>query len=433
MKSIKAGISRVIITPPVGVYLIGMERSENSHGLHDDLYATAVAISDGKTEIVILTADILFFMPGLIETVRKAISSQIGIPDKNIMLCATHCHSGPAPVADEDRPQIEQAYTANLPFLLIGCIRMAHDNLKPAKIGFGNGKANIGMNRRLTRPDGITVISANPDRPIDDQVGVVRVDSLDGHPLAVLVNYACHPVVLGNGSNVISRDWPGVMYDVVEKITGAKCLFIQGAAADINPLPGEPTDRMELVYQLGTEIGGEVVKVWATIETRPDVSLAVANKQLMLPLEPASKYADKLPQLVELDDAAGELTLEKFQGWLYSMGSRPQKTVGIGDQQSVPCEVQAFRLGDTALVAFPAELFVKIGFAIKTRSPTKNTLVATYTNGSVGYIPMPEDYAFGGYEVLEAFYLYGLPAPFAPVTAKLLEDTAVDLIGTIRE
>lgn len=433
MKSIKAGISRVIITPPVGVYLIGMERSENSHGLHDDLYATAVAISDGKTEIVILTADILFFMPGLIETVRKAISSQIGIPDKNIMLCATHCHSGPAPVADEDRPQIEQAYTANLPFLLIGCIRMAHDNLKPAKIGFGNGKANIGMNRRLTRPDGITVISANPDRPIDDQVGVVRVDSLDGHPLAVLVNYACHSVVLGNGSNVISRDWPGVMYDVVEKITGAKCLFIQGAAADINPLPGEPTDRMELVYQLGTEIGGEVVKVWATIETRPDVSLAVANKQLMLPLEPASKYADKLPQLVELDDAAGELTLEKFQGWLYSMGSRPQKTVGIGDQQSVPCEVQAFRLGDTALVAFPAELFVKIGFAIKTRSPTKNTLVATYTNGSVGYIPMPEDYAFGGYEVLEAFYLYGLPAPFAPVTAKLLEDTAVDLIGTIRE
>jgi len=433
MKSIKAGISRVIITPPVGVYLIGMERSENSHGLHDDLYATAVAISDGKTEIVILTADILFFMPGLIETVRKAISSQIGIPDKNIMLCATHCHSGPAPVADEDRPQIEQAYTANLPFLLIGCIRMAHDNLKPAKIGFGNGKANIGMNRRLTRPDGITVISANPDRPIDDQVGVVRVDSLDGHPLAVLVNYACHSVVLGNGSNVISRDWPGVMYDVVEKITGAKCLFIQGAAADINPLPGEPTDRMELVYQLGTEIGGEVVKVWATIETTPDVSLAVANKQLLLPLEPASKYADKLPQLVELDDAAGELTLEKFQAWLYSMGSRPQKTVGIGDQQSVPCEVQAFRLGDTALVAFPAELFVKIGFAIKTRSPTKNTLVATYTNGSVGYIPMPEDYAFGGYEVLEAFYLYGLPAPFAPVTAKLLEDTAVDLIGTIRE
>jgi len=432
MNSIKAGVSRVIITPPVGVYLVGMERSDNSHGLHDDLYATAVAISDGKTELVILSADILFFMPSLIDTVRTAVSEQTGIPGKNIMFCATHCHSGPAPVADADRPKIEQAYTANLPYLLIGCIRIAHDNLKPAKVGYGNGKARIGMNRRLTRLDGTTVIAANPERPIDEQVGVIRIDDLDGQPLAVLVNYACHSVVLGNGSNVISRDWPGVMYDLVEKITGAKCLFIQGAAGDINPLPGEPTDRMDLVYRLGTEIGGEVVKVWAAIETKPDITVSVAQKQLMLPLEAASIYADKAPQLIELDAAGKELTIEKFQAWLYSMGTRPQETVGEGDNQSVVAEIQAFRFGDTALVSFPAELFVKIGSAIKTRSPMKNTLVGTYVNGSVGYIPMPEDYSLGGYEVSEAFYLYGLPAPFAPITAKLLEDTAIELITSMK-
>ena len=433
MSSISAGVGRVIITPPVGIYLVGMERSESSHGLHDDLYATAVAISDGLTELVILSADILFFMPSLVEAVRKAVSLEIGIPANNIMFCATHCHSGPAPVADQDRPQIEQVYTANLPFLMIGCIRMAHQNLEPARIGFGNGKAQIGMNRRLTRPDGITVIAANPERPIDEQVGVVRIDSLQGRPLAVFVNYACHSVVLGNGSNVISRDWPGVMVDVVEKITGARCLLIQGAAADINPMPGEPTDRMELVYQLGTEIGGEVVKVWAGIETKADARIAVANKQLVLPLEPISKYADQLPQLVELDAAGGEMSLETFLAWLYSMGSRPQKTIGSGDLQSIAIELQAFQLGETVVVAIPAELFVKIGFAIKARSSRMNTLVATYANGSVGYVPMPEDYALGGYEVLEAFYLYGLPAPFAPVTAKLIEDTAVDLIGNLSQ
>ena len=149
-------------------------------------------------------------------------------------------------------------------------------------------------------------------------------------------------------------------------------------------------------------------------------------------MEPISKYADKLPQLVELDAVGGELTLEKFQAWLYSMGTRPQKTVGKGDTRFVVVDVQAILFGETALIAYPAELFVKIGLAIKTRSPIKNTLVVTYANGSVGYIPMPEDYPFGGYEVSEAFYLYGLPAPFAPETAKLLEDTAIELINRLK-
>jgi hypothetical protein len=409
-----------------------MERGENSHGLHDDLYSTAVAVSDGKTELVILSADILFFVPELIEKVRTAASEQTGIPGRNIMFCATHCHSGPAPVADHDRPELEQAYTANLPYLLTGAIRMAHDNLVPAKIGFGNGRARIGMNRRHTRADGVTVIAANPDRPVDEQVGVIRLDTLDGHSLAVLVNYACHSVVLGNGSNVISRDWPGVMYDLVEKVTGGKCLFLQGAAADINPWPGEPTDRMDLVERLGTEIGAEVVKVWAGIETKPEASLAVQDRSVRVPLEPVSKYAGKAAKLVEWA-TANEITLEQFQAWLYSMGSRPQKTIGEGDHQGVMAEMQVFRLGEIAVVAFPAELFVKIGFAIKSLSPIKNTLVAAYSDGCVGYIPLPEDYPLGGYEVSEAFYGYGLPSPIAPEAAKLVEETALEILNALKE
>jgi neutral ceramidase len=431
MGQIRAGVSRVVITPPVGIYLIGMERFENSHGLHDDLYATVVSLSDEEREIVILSADILIFHPDLVSKVRELAQAQTGIPGENMLFCATHCHSGPAPVADRDRPEMEQAYTANLPFLLSGAIRIAHDNLAPARIGFGSGHAAIGMNRRLTRPDGVTVIDANPDRPIDPQVGVIRIDTLEGKPLAVLVNHACHSVVLGAGSNVISRDWPGVMYDLVEQTTGAKCMFLQGAAADINPWPGVPTDRMDLVYRLGTEIGGEVVKVWAGIETQPEIPLAVVSRQVAVPLEPVSEYAGKIPALVEWDTAAGEMSYEEFQAWLYSMGSRPQDTVGEGDHQAVLAEMQAIRIGDLALVAFAAELFVKIGLSIKARSPLRNTLVITYANGAVGYVPLPEDYPHGGYEVSEAFYGYGLPSPIAPDAAGLVENTALELIETL--
>jgi hypothetical protein len=222
------------------------------------------------------------------------------------------------------------------------------------------------------------------------------------------------------------------MVDLVEKVTGAKCLFLQGAAADINPWPGEPTDRMDLVERLGVEIGAEVVKVWAGIETQPEASLAVHDRPVRLPLEPVSKYAGKAPKLVEWA-TANEITLEQFQAWLYSMGSRPQKTVGEGDQQGVMAEMQAFRLGETAIVAFPAELFVKIGLAIKSQSPLKNTLVAAYSNGCVGYIPLPEDYPLGGYEVSEAFYGYGLPAPIAPEAAKLVEENALELLNSLQE
>jgi len=224
-----------------------------------------------------------------------------------------------------------------------------------------------------------------------------------------------------------------VMEDVVEKVIGAKCLFVQGACGDINPWPGVPTDSLELMDQLGTRIGGEVVKVWSGIDTQAEVVLAIQQKLLEVPLEPVSKYAGKAPQLAEWDNAAGELTLEQFLGWLYSMGYRPQKTVGEGDHLAVVAEMQAFRLGETALVSFAGELFVKIGLSIKSRSPVKNTLIAGYTNGSVGYVPQPEDYPFGGYEVSEAFYGYGLPAPIAPEAARLIEDTALELILALKE
>ena len=428
MSLLQAGISRVIITPPVGIYLLGMERSENSHGLHDDLYSTAVALRAGKTELVILTADILIFTPEVVESVRKAASQLIGIPEKNIMFCATHCHSGPAPTADQDRPAIEQAYVTNLPYLLIGAIRMAHDNLSSAKIGFGSGSVRIGMNRRHTRSDGVTVIAANPEGPIDEQVAVIRIDTSDDQPLAVLVNYACHSVVLGNGSNVISRDWPGVMYDTVEKITGAKCLFLQGAAGDINPWPGAPCDRLDVMEQLGKEIGGEVISVWAGINLKSEVDLAVASKNLAIPLEPLSKYAGKLPQLAEWDSEAGNMTLGDFKTWLYNMGSRPQKTIGDGDNLSVMAEMQAIRIGDIVVISFAAELFVKIGLEIKNRSAIKNTIVAAYTNGSIGYVPLPEEYAKGGYEITEAFYGYGLPAPIAPQAYQIIVDEALKMI-----
>lgn len=429
MTNFQAGVSRVNITPPVGMYLVGMERMENSHGFRDDLFATALAMSDGTQEAVILSLDVLVMHPEVVGRIRNEASALTGIPPSNIMFCATHCHSGPVTYALPDSRPMFRAYVENLIFLLIGAIRMAHDRLEPAVIGFGRGESHIGINRRLTRPDGTTVIAANPEGPVDTEVGILRVDSVSGKPIAVVVNYACHPVVLGNGSNVISADWVGAMRRVVEAVTGAKVLFIQGAGADINPWPGVPCDREEVLERLGMEIGGEVVSRWPGIEPKPVETISANQRKLWLPLLPISEFEGKLPTFVELAESVGGMSLEQLQAWLQEYMPWTVELRREGDRAEVAMELQLIRMDDIALVAAAGEIFVKTGLAIKSRSPIPNTMFAGYTNGAVGYIPLPEDYRRGGYEVYESYLGYRLPAPVAPEASGLLEQSALELLN----
>lgn len=432
MGPIQAGVSRVTITPPVGMHLIGFAtRSGGAHSVRDDLYATALAFSDGVTEAVVVSCDLLIIHPDLVGRVRRHASAQTGVPGENIMLCATHSHSGPVTYAGSNSRPMDQAYAYvhNLAFLLSGSIKMAHDRLAPATLGFGRGQARIGINRRLTRPDGTTVIAANPDGPLDPEIGVLRVDAAQGQPMAVVVNYACHPVVLGAGSNVISADWPGTMRRVVERATGGMCLFIQGACADINPLPGAPSDQEDL-ERLGIEIGGEAIAAWARIEPQPAGRVVACRERLFVPLLP-SLHGDKRPQLVEMAREGSTLNWDELHDRLNALMPWMVEVVGTDDERRVAMELQAIRVGDTTLVSAGGEIFVETGLAVKRRSPMANVMFAAYTNGCVGYLPLPEDYARGGYEVEESYLFYRLPAPIAPQAAGLVEETALRLLSVV--
>ena len=431
MGQYQAGVARVTITPPVGMYLIGMERSDVSHGLRDDLFATALAVSDGAKETVIVSMDVLVINPKTVERIRQAASALTGIPGENIMFCATHCHSGPIMYSFEDSQPMVRGYMENFTHLVIGLIRMAHDNLAPARLGFGRGESAIGMNRRLTRPDGVTVIDAYPQGPVDHEVGILRVDRLDGSPLAVVVNYACHPVVLGNISNVISADWVGAMRRTVEKVTGAKVLFIQGASADINPWPGVPTDDEAILERLGLEIGGEVLKTFPSIPLEEQGEVQTACRKVWLPLMPLSEHAGKMPEFVELAGAVADLTFDQLQAWLHEYMPWSTELAGTGNDTQAALEMQSLRIGDLGIVAAGAEIFVKTGLEVKQRSPFENTIFAAYTNGCLSYIPLPEDYPRGGYEVFEAYLGYGLPAPVAPQSAGLVVQNALELLRQV--
>jgi len=429
MGTLQAGVSRVTITPPVGVYLIGFAgRAGGSRDLRDDLYATALALSDGATEAVIVSCDLLVVHPDLVQRVRQDASSRTGVPGENMLFCATHTHSGPPTCTYPDSPPMLQAYVDNLAALLAGAILVAHDRLAPARFGFGRGEARIGVNRRLTRPDGVTVIAANPAGPLDPEVGVLRVDAADGRPLAVVVNHACHPVVLGESSNVISADWPGAMRRVVERATGARCLFLQGACADVNPLPGEPTDQEDVLERLGIEVGGQVIATWARVEPQPAEGVRTCSERLLVPLWRAGVPAPPV--------YGGAATRDALRARLDASTPWTPEVVGVrgarqGDEQRLAVELQALRVGEMAVAAAAGEIFVETGLAVKRRSPLANTMFAAYANGLAGYFPLPEDYPRGGYEVDESYLFYRLPAPVAPEAAGLVEETAIRLLHEV--
>src|SRR5256714_9821137 len=114
-------------------------------------------------------------------------------------------------------------------------IQKAGSHWVEVRMGPGYGSADIGHNRLHVNTDGTVNwfernLTRIPTSPVDPMVSVLRIDQADGTPLAILVNYSCHPVVFGSDNLQYSADYPGVMIKTVEAALGNKllCFFLQG-------------------------------------------------------------------------------------------------------------------------------------------------------------------------------------------------------------
>jgi neutral ceramidase len=410
--TLQIGVARADITPPVGIPMVGFAGRGPSIGVHDPLYATALVVADVDRPAVIIDCDLLGFKAETVNAFRQAISEATGIAHDQITLACTHSHYGPAVDRFEDSVLVA-AYRENLKYQLAGLVQEASQNLVAAgRMGIGWGVSDIGINRREKRPDGQIVLGQNPDGPVDRQVGVARIEDTAGEPIVCLINFACHPVSQSGRMQMLSADFPGRMRQVVEGLMGVRCLFLQGAAGNINPI------RMENAYEparnLGTRLACEVVKVWETIETQEltdsDAPLKVVSKTVSLPrymydtLASAEQLAEEMNAQIQRLEAEGssggslwwaKLRLERVNEAIESWKSG----------QALPeieAELQAGRIGPLAFVTAPAEIFTENGEYVKRNSPFEHTFFVGYTNGSIGYVPTREAYPEGGYEVTHA-------------------------------
>jgi hypothetical protein len=475
--SLRAGVAKVDITHP-----------QAKPG--DPLYVKALVLSDGETTAAIVTLDAVAIAEiGPIKNdylthVRAQLEKELGIHPANILVNASHCHGS---VCDEVEARTVQA------------VKAAWEKRVPVKAGAGTGyEDRIMENRRLKLKSGREAdvrhaYSLPPDEevvsigPVDPEIGLLRLDREDGTMLAVVYNFACHPIQgIPSGGN--TADLTGFASKVIEdNLPGdGLALFIQGCAGDINPVLYKDVNLPRSAEPLGNLLGLSALKGLKSIRTQENSTLRIYNETIALPrADHGSRIAALTKEQMRLVQSlqGTSLNLKSFIPLFvkykvsgdfpsyYSHAYLHDQAIGRGDwnkldaenrrnmeqyinnihvmeeltrvqvnlallQQhqarnaaaatnTVNAEVIGLRIGDFVLVTFPGELTVQIGLNIKHSSPHKTAFVAGYTNGYLYYAPTEEQLLNSGCAQEDCDCL------LAPGWQKLFEDKAAALLSKL--
>jgi len=400
---ITVGVARQTISPPPGIYLIGYgDRSKGNLGVHDDLTATALALDDGLHRAVIVACDLL----AINEHTVARIQAQTG---SNVVICCSHTHSGPVTYAGQHSPRKNRDYITYLVGQIVKAVKDALADLRPARLTWAQGEADIAVNRRERKPDGHIEIGVNPTGPIDHTLSVMQAQTLDGKPIVTVVNFQCHGTVLGPKNLLVSADWIGAMRRNVEQASGAPVVYLQGATGDLNPDHEWGADDLQAVESIGVRIADSVGQVLHILAPISGESVSFHQEQVWLALEaeaqgltPPPTYRAVLAKMAHVPRFMVDFVLNQRYPWKTLITPRD-------GYWSVPVVLTHIRAGDLALYALGAEIFTEIGMAIKQASPTSHTLFTSVSNGCIGYLPTAKEHALGGYEVDMSPYFYRMP------------------------
>ncbi|MDP6037781.1 MAG: hypothetical protein QGG64_04465 [Candidatus Latescibacteria bacterium] len=420
--------------------------------VNDPLYVKALVLRDDITTVVLVTVDAVAIAEigtignDYLATVRAQLYQELGIQAESVLINASHCHG----VVCED-----------VASRTVWAVKEAWQNVVPVHVGIGTGyEDRIMENRRLKLKDGREAdvrhayalpFDEDVDEvgPVDPEIGILRLDRQDGQTLAVVFNFACHPIqgVPGGGN---SADLSGFACNVIEDnlSEGTIALFLQGCAGDVNPVLYKDVNNPRDAEPLGNMLGLSTLKALKKIQSREGGSLNVVREILELPRADLVQHIDALQadQMRVLQSLQGtNLNLKTFLPLIvkYNLSSDfpsysshrylHEKMMGRDDLKkldadnrkhmdyyiqnirtmeqltriqvnlnllkkrhaqnvaagkgTIEVEVMGLRIGEFVLITFPGELSVQIGLDIKKRSFHKHTFVAGVTNGYIYYTP----------------------------------------------
>jgi hypothetical protein len=477
--TLQAGAARRVVNPPLGTGKAGLRLfGDPIQAIESDLTATALVLAGEGTKLVLLALDLCAMSMAEAGRLREHVAAAVGTPVSHVLLNLSHNHSSPALpefMAMTDTPEeaaLRQRYERELDQRLVEAVVEADARLGPARIGSGWGESRIGVYRRELR-EGRDVLGEVPGHPIDPSVGVVRVDDLDGRPIAILFRYSAHPVTVGGRSTVASTDYPGPAREVLERSLGGLALFLQGCGGNVNPAVGIgwEIDCSDTKNRVGLELGGAALAIAAGIRTdrRAGERRQLGNIPhiLFTPWEPVEDDGRlvlaaaedvltlEFAELPSLDEASAihshwlhvleERRTGDVQSWELRAAQKyehwARALLAAVEHGHPMCElrVQALRVGDLAIAAMNVEPFFETGIAIQARSPFADTLVLGYTNGLVSYLPRAEDHPEGGWRLDESYAVpdlipqaWGLPVILHPDSEARAVEFTLSLIERVR-
>lgn len=388
------GVARVDLTPPLemkaplGGYGARMNRS--AEGVHDRIFAKAIVISDGQRKFALVTADLLGFAPPVKREIVQRLAAK-GWSAEQIMLLPSHSHTSiemnalnPSNVLNIPQigihnPKLYEFTLKNL----VDVIQRAEKTVQPAVVGTSSQRIN-GWNRNRRVPGGVT----------DDELTVTRIDTVNGQPLAVLVNFAAHPTFMSEKEMLFSGDWPGYLQRTIEAAIGqgVTALYYNGAQGDQSPVsrPDSGDSPWERSERYGMELGLIAAEQHAKIKTQRDADF---NFHL---------------QAIKLPERTWHPDFMVTGGREYGLS---EAVMGELLQRMCPDETAtgSLRLGDLVIVGVPGEMAAELGLQIKTRTRAitgaPHAVIGGLANEWISYILTAESYLQGGgYEASVSFY-----------------------------
>jgi len=389
----QVGRARACITPPLGVQLAGYFHAREAKSVRDDLYARAVVIESGGVRLALVSCDLISITGEASNAAKTLIETETGIPATNILVCATHTHTGPELRVGGSITR-DETWTAGLPRHIADAVIAADKGKVPATLRAGETEVTgYSFNRLFRLEDGSEVFGRGGGGkavlgnagPIDPSLQTLSAVDMEGNLIALLVNFALHPDVIGGGSaDFVSADWPGLLGDTISAVYGEEVvtLLLQGTCGDINHRTHDetvlPTGGPAKSLQLGRALAGAAMVALERAEPMTDPTLAVAAKTLSIPY-----YTRDAAFFEQLDALEKKGTTDPMEQNVIRRGREWPH-----DNQMAEVPVQVLRIGGVGLAALPAEIFVRIGFEIKEWSKAPRTFVVELANDRVSsYVP----------------------------------------------
>jgi hypothetical protein len=413
-----------VITPAEPMWMSGYgSRDHAAEGTLHDLWCKALAIEDPRgARALLVTLDLCGISKSVSDEVCTRLKRKLGLDRAAIMIACSHTHTGPMiennletmfELSAEDHAKIK-SYTRSLEDKIVATAAEAFGNIEPARIAWANGTATYAVNRRNNPEVKVPELRERGELkgPVDHEVPVLCVRSLDGTIKSVVFGYACHATVLSFYQ--WSGDHPGFAQIELEKNhPGAVALFFAGCGADQNPLPRRTVEQAE---QYGRELAASVDAVLRGAMNSVGDRLAMRYEELDLPFDTLPTPEDLKKQL----EGSNKYEARRAKILLAEI-ERNGKLAA-----SYPYPVQVWKLSGPARgdeltwIALGGEVTVGYSLRLKRELGPGRTWVTGYANDVMAYVPTRRVWDEGGYEGGGAMVYYGLPTRWSADVEELI-------------